>query len=82
MSPIAEPEFVTIPQASKILGVGPKQIRRACGRDEIAVFQIGDWPRVRLEDARRWIQAQRVPATSHAKTVVDEILLRETQGSP
>ncbi len=82
MSPLEEPEFTTIPQASKILGIGPRQIRRACREGEIAVFQIGDWPRVRLEDVRRWVGAQRVPATPHAKTVVDEILRRETRGGP
>ncbi len=79
LAPYAQPEFVTIPVASKILGIGVKQLRWACHHGEVPKFrlQVGGWSRVRLEDARRWIEAQRVPATSHAKEIVDDILRRE-----
>ena len=71
-------EFVTIPRAAKVLGIGPKLLRKACAAGEINVYNVG-WPRVRLVDVRLWIESQRVPATPHAKAVVDAILRREAR---
>ena len=75
----AEPEFCTIPSAACRLGVGVKQLRRACAAGEIRQFSVGSWPRVRISEVRRWIEAQRVPTVPHARARVEEILAREAR---
>jgi hypothetical protein len=76
-----EPELLTIPRAAKRAGVGVRQLRQAIRRGELPVFRLGAWPRVRWVDVIRWICAHRVPATSHARRRVAEVLARESRRS-
>ena len=73
------PELLTLPKAARKAGVGVRQLRRATMLGELAVYQVGHWPRVRWHDVLRWIDAQRVPVTSHARHRVAEILAREAR---
>ncbi len=76
-----EPELLTIPRAAKRAGVGVRQLRQAIRLGELIVFRVGAWPRVRWVDVIRWICAQRVPTTSHARRRVAEVLARESRRS-
>jgi excisionase family DNA binding protein len=51
--------FVTIPEAARRAGIGLRQLRRAVERGELAVFDIGGWPRLRLDDLQDWFTSQR-----------------------
>ena len=74
-----EPEVLTIPRAAKRVGVGVRQLREAIRLGELPAFRIGAWPRVRWIDVIRWICAQRIPSTSHARRRVAEVLAREAR---
>ena len=41
------------------LGLPEKRIRHAIRSGELPAFQIGAWRRVRLGDARAWLEGQR-----------------------
>jgi predicted DNA-binding transcriptional regulator AlpA len=71
------PAFVSIPEASRLSGIGLPQFRRAISAGDLAAFEVGGWKRVRWSDVVRWIESQRVPVTNHARSRVDEILERE-----
>lgn len=71
------PELLSVPQAARRAGVGVRQLRQAAKRGELPVYQVGAWPRVRWAEVIRWICAQRVSPTSHAKRRVAEVLERE-----
>ena len=73
------PELITIPAAAHMAGIGVRQLRNATAAGQIPVFGIGRWPRVRWRDVVRWIDDQRVPATSHAERRVAEVLARESR---
>jgi len=79
--PSQEPELLTVPRAARRVGVGVRQLRQAIQRGELCVFRVGAWPRVRWVDVIDWICAQRVPATSHARRRVAEVLARESRRS-
>ena len=79
LSSDASPELLTLPRAARRAGLGTRQLRRATVLGELATYQVGKWPRVRWHDVVRWINAQRVPPTSHAKRRVAEILAREAR---
>lgn len=49
------PEFVTIPEAARRLGLGRRQIQRAIDGGRVEEFRVGGWPRVRLDDVRSWV---------------------------
>jgi hypothetical protein len=72
------PEFLTLPAAARKAGIGVRLLRRATQLGELSVYQVGNWPRVRWRDVLRWIDAQRVPVTSHAKSRVAEVLARDS----
>lgn len=57
-----EPEFVTLNSASKRLGIGRRMLHRAMVRGAIPVYMVGAWPRLRLSEARRWVESQRRPS--------------------
>jgi hypothetical protein len=54
--------FVTIPAAARRAGLGLRQIRRAIEREELAVFDIGGWPRLRWDELELWFASRRRPA--------------------
>jgi hypothetical protein len=53
------PELVTIPEAARRSGLGLRQFRRAILNDELPVFDVGDWPRVRWRDVLQWVEGTR-----------------------
>ena len=79
LSSDAWPELLTLPRAARRAGLGTRQLRRATVLGELATYQVGKWPRVRWHEVVRWINARRVPPTSHAKRRVAEILAREAR---
>jgi excisionase family DNA binding protein len=56
---VQEPEFVTLNNAAKRLGIGRRMLRLAIDRGELPVYVVGAWPRLRLAEARRWVESQR-----------------------
>lgn len=71
--------FPTIPQAAKRLGIGRRQLKRATEVGDVAVYQVGGWPRVRWSEVLRWIESQRVPVSNHARARVEERLQHEAR---
>jgi len=53
--------LVTVRQASRLLGIGQRQLRRAIAEDELKVFDIGAWPRLRWSEVLAWVEAKRRP---------------------
>jgi hypothetical protein len=45
--------LVTVGPAAKRYGIGPRPIRRAIGRGELATYQIGQWTRMRARSTAR-----------------------------
>jgi len=74
-------ELVTLPAAARRLGVGVRQLRRACERDGLPLYRVGGWPRVRWREVEQWLAEQRVRATPHARQRLNEVLEREQQGT-
>ena len=74
-------ELLTIPAASRRLGIGPRQLRRAVARGELDTYRIGGWPRLRWSKVLSWLESRRVPTTSHARRRVAEVLAREARKS-
>ena len=52
-------EFVTIPEAKRLTGLGLRQFRRAIANGELSVFDVGSWPRVRWSEVLAWVEASR-----------------------
>lgn len=52
-------EFVTIPEAARRSGLGLRQFRRAIEAGDLAVFDIGGWPRLSSESVLAWIESSR-----------------------
>ena len=77
----ADPELLTVPSAARRAGIGIHQLRGAIREGALPVYEVGSWPRVRWREVVRWIDAQRVPITSHAKWRVAEILAREARST-
>lgn len=52
------PEFVTVADAARHLGIGEKALRGAVSRGEVRVFRLGTEsggrPRVRIDEVREW----------------------------
>lgn len=53
------PAFVTIPQAARLSGLGLRQFRRAIETGDLAVFDVGGWPRLRWASVLAWIEGTR-----------------------
>ena len=53
------PSFVTVPEAARRLGLGLRQLRRAIRDGELqpVVTHETSWPRLSLEDVRRWAES-------------------------
>ena len=51
--------FVTLPEASRRTRIGIRQFRRGIECGELAIFDIGAWPRVRWSDVLVWIERAR-----------------------
>jgi len=51
--------FVTLPEASRRTHIGLRQFRRGVECGELAVFDVGAWPRVRWSDVLDWIEGTR-----------------------
>jgi excisionase family DNA binding protein len=63
----AAAELVTLREAARRLGLGTRQLYRAArDRGEIAVYDIGGWPRVRWLDVLAWVESQRRPDSEEA----------------
>lgn len=52
-------EFVTIPKAQRLTGLGRRQFQRAINSGELSVFDVGSWPRVRWSEVLAWVEASR-----------------------
>ena len=77
-NPSATPVYVTIPRASRLLGISAKRLRVAVKDGAFPVYDMGTaWPRVRVSQVQRWVESTRVPLTDHAARRVDEVLERE-----
>jgi hypothetical protein len=72
-------EVLTFRRAAELSGVGVRLLRRAARSGELPLFQVGAWQRVRWRDVLCWLEAQRVPATPHAKQRVREIMERRAR---
>ncbi len=59
MKRIQTDEFVTLPEASRRTGIGLRQFRRAIESDELPVYDVGGWPRLRRLEVVEWIESQR-----------------------
>ena len=56
------PEFPTLPQAARLLGVSINTIRAAARRGELPLYRVGTrWWRVRWSEAIAWVQSKRRP---------------------
>jgi hypothetical protein len=51
--------FVTIPEAARRSGLGPRQLRRAIKGDDLPVYDVGGWPRLRWLEVVEWIESRR-----------------------
>jgi hypothetical protein len=74
----ALPELLSLPAAARKAGVGVRHLRHAIRDGDLPRYRVGAWPRVKWCDVLRWIDAQRVPVTSHARSRVAEVLARES----
>jgi hypothetical protein len=52
-------EFVTLPEASRRTGIGLRQFRRFIKGDELPVYDVGGWPRLRWLEVIEWIKGKR-----------------------
>ena len=56
------PEFPTLPQAARLLGVSTNTLRAATRRGELPLYRVGTrWLRVRWSEAIAWIEGKRRP---------------------
>ena len=51
--------YVTVPEAARRSGLGLRQFRRAIESGELAVFDVGRWPRLRWSEVVGWIEGTR-----------------------
>ncbi len=56
--------LLTLPAASRILGISPKAIRSAIDRGELEAVQLttNGWPRVLENAIQEWLDRQRIRA--------------------
>ena len=73
-----KPEFGTLPQASRLFGIGIRRLRRKADEGAFPLY-TGDsaWPRVKFAEVEAWLRSTRISVTDHAAKRVDEILERE-----
>ena len=73
-----KPEFGTLPQASRVFGIGVRRLRQKADEGAFPLY-TGDsaWPRVKFAEVEAWLRSTRVPVTKHAAARVDEVLERE-----
>ena len=57
--PAKSDALMTLPEASRRVGLSMRQLRRARERGELAIYLIGGWPRVRWVDVVAWIESRR-----------------------
>ena len=62
-------EFVTIPAASRRTGLGLRQFHRAIEGGELAVYDVGGWPRLRWDEIQQWLEGKRRPVANQPDTV-------------
>lgn len=71
-------EYLTIPEAARLLRCGPRILRAARDRGELPVYRLSDrWERVRRPELLAWVRSQQVRPTGHAEARVREVLDRE-----
>jgi excisionase family DNA binding protein len=58
---VQQVELLTFPEAAKAAGIGIRQLYRARARGELAVYQVGSWPRVKWSDVLLWLERCRRP---------------------
>ncbi len=51
--------FVTIRQASRLTGIGQRQLRRAITAGELEVFDVGAWPRLSWSTVLDWLHSKK-----------------------
>ena len=80
-NPRAAPVYVTIPHASRLLGISARRLRLAVRDGKFPIYDVGTaWPRVKVSEVQRWIESTRAPLTDHAAKRVYEIKTRESRG--
>lgn len=73
-----QPEYITIPEASRRLGIGLRSLRRRAREECFAVYSADSaWPRVKLSEVEGWLRSTRVRVSNHVRARTDEILERE-----
>ena len=77
------PELISIPEASRLLGLSVKILHREARAGSFPTYTAGGTHRrVLLADLRMWIRSTRsvpstIEASAHAEAVVDSVLARE-----
>ena len=71
------PEFPTVPQAARRLGVSRDLLHLAIQRGDLPSYRVGcRWRRVRWSEVLDWMRSCRVEPTETAEVRVAEILER------
>ena len=65
MQDVDLPRLMTIPAASRALGISSKLIRQAVERGDLEVVRLSDgaWPRVAEASLRQWLSMRIGPAS-------------------
>ena len=59
-------QLVTLAQASNIVGLSPRTLRRAIHAGRLHAHRLGRSVRINLEELKRWVEADGAPARSDA----------------
>ena len=60
-TPDVEP-LITVRRAARAVGIGRHLLFQAAERGELAIFDPGEWARVKLSDVTAWLErTRRVP---------------------
>jgi excisionase family DNA binding protein len=57
-------QLITLREAARRIGLGLRQLDRACAHGELALYRVGGWRRVRWLDVEAWLNHQRATTTS------------------
>lgn len=74
------PEILSVQRAARRLGIDRRRLRVAIRSGELEAYRPGERTvYVRWPDVLRWLRAQRVPSSDHARNRVAEILNDDSQ---
>jgi len=76
----SNPEILSVRRAARRLGIDPRRLRVAIRTGKLEAYRPGERAvYVRWPDVLRWLRAQRVPSSDHARNRVAEILNDDAQ---